>query len=116
MPDTPPIHVHVHVYLPDTVTQQLAVLIQQGHQIMNQLDDLRAQLAAANTTTNQISTLVTEIASDLDELIAKLAAGAPGSQEVIDATAEATALTARLSETAAALTGVAAKYPAPPTP
>jgi hypothetical protein len=77
---------------------------------MAALDEVRAALAAANEQTTVIGTTVAEIASDLDDLIAKIAAGQPGSEEVAAATAEATALTSKLTETAATLQTVASKH------
>jgi len=82
----------------------------QGVRIMAALDDLKAQLAAADAKTTEIGTTISEIAADLDDLIAKLANGQPGSTEVAEATAAATALTSRLTDTAATLATVAAKH------
>jgi hypothetical protein len=77
---------------------------------MAALDELKAQLAAADAKTTEIGATVAEIASDLDDLIAKIAAGAPGSAEVVEATAAATALTGKLTETATTLQAVASKH------
>lgn len=105
-------HFHIHLHIPEIaeLSRKVDLLTQQGVQIMGALDDLKAQLAAANDQTNQIASTLTEVASDIDDLIAKLAAGTPGSEEVVEATAAATALTARLTETATALRAVADKH------
>ena len=77
---------------------------------MAALDELRAEIAASNTKAAENGVLLTEIASDIDDLIAKLANGEPGSAEVAEATAEAKALTAKLTETGERMQSTAGKH------
>jgi hypothetical protein len=77
---------------------------------MAALDDLRKALADSNSAADAAGATIAEIASDIDDLIAKLAAGTPGSEEVRQATEEAAALTAKLTATAATLTETASKH------
>lgn len=95
------VHIPELVDLVRPLLKALDRIRKQGETIMAALDELRKQTAEGFAT-------VAEIAGDIDDLIKRLAEGQPGSQEVADATAEATALTAGLKE-------VAAKY-TPPTP
>lgn len=118
------IHIHIdRVIVHDHDAAVLDAIQQLKETIMPALDELKAQLTAADEQTNQIATTlagtsatISEIATDIDRLLELLANGTPGSTEVAEATAQAAALTARLSttaqqltETATTLQGVAAK-------
>lgn len=70
---------------------------------MAAFDDLKAELGVINGTTN-------EIAADLDEVIAQLS-NPRGLTE-----AQAQEIVSDLKSTSTTLKGIAAKYPAPPTP
>lgn len=74
------------------------------------LENVNATLDAALARADESGTTIAEIVVDLDDLIAKLAAGTPGSAEVADAEAKATALTAKLDATADALKSAAGKH------
>lgn len=112
---------HIHIHLPEIQTRLVAIEervighLKQGVDIMAALDIVRAEIAAAKGKLTALGSTVTEISTDLDDLITRLANGTPGSQEVIDAEAEAKALTAQLDEIGAAASSVAAKH-TPPTP
>lgn len=107
------IHIHIErvVIHDDQVESRiLNALAKTEERILMALEELRTQLAQANEQTTTIAATLTEVASDLDDLIAKLAAGTPGSQEIADATAEATTITNSLRSTADALRAVADKH------
>jgi uncharacterized phage infection (PIP) family protein YhgE len=117
------IHIHIERVIVHDEAAIIAAIQHAEERIMGALDALQAQLDQANEQTNQIAAnlaalgpTITEIATDIDNLLAIIAAGTPGSQEVADATAKATALTAQLTtaasqltDTATTLQGVAAK-------
>lgn len=104
------IHIHIERVVIHDESLILSALAKTEERITMALEELRTQLAQANDQTNQIATTLTEVATDLDDLIAKLAAGTPGSQEIADATAEATTVTNTLRSTAEALRAVADKH------
>ncbi len=73
----------------------------QGERIMGKIDDLNAELAKINDTTN-------EIAADIDDLLKQAEGGVSES--------DAAAFQAKLSELSDRLKGVAAKHDTPPAP
>jgi ABC-type transporter Mla subunit MlaD len=106
-----------YVHLPELpellkpLLKMLTRIHRQGEQIIMALEAVKAALAAANTKLDEIGTAqgetgtaLTEIASDLDALIAKLAEGQPGSVEVQEATDAANALVTRLNDLGASAT------------
>lgn len=125
------IHVNLHLQLSDAVWQQLGRLItQQGDRIMGALDPIREQLRTQAgklgeiaTAQSTAATATAEILLDLREVLQKLANGVPGSTEVAETLAEATALTDQLTVAAdkakadaETLQEVAALYTADPPP
>lgn len=88
----------------------LQAIAQVEERLMAALDDLRTALADSNMQMAQISATLGEVSTDLDDLITKLANGAPGSQEVLDATADAQALRQRLADMATSVRDIAAKH------
>lgn len=94
-----------------------AVITEAEERIMTVLDQLRAAQAETKTLLGTVAATIDEIRTDLSDLLARLANSAPGSQEVLDATAEATEIKDRMAAAVAALRGAADLYtPGGPTP
>lgn len=112
---------HVYLHLPDS-------LLTLGEKLMSNLDDIKAEQAAQReqlgniaTAQTQIAGSITNVAGDIDDILAKLAAADPNSPETADILAEAKSFTSGLGSAATALTeqaatlqAVADKY-TPPT-
>jgi hypothetical protein len=81
-----------------------------GGLLMSQLDDLKVALADTQAAQTQIAAALTEIASDLDDLIALVSAGSPDLTEVL---AAATAIRDAAKSQADAATADAAKFTPP---
>ena len=71
------------------IHRKLDSIIQQGEKILAKVDELKAELVAANEVTN-------EIADDVKDLLEKLAAGGLTVEEADAVKAEIVALTERL--------------------
>jgi hypothetical protein len=82
------IDVNLHTISPNVEAKIDKILQQQGV-MMAKVDDLKAELVAANQATD-------DIAVELDDLVKKLAAGGLTADETAEVTAQATALKAKL--------------------
>jgi hypothetical protein len=105
-------HFHHTFHFGDTTVMhaKLDVIKRQGEIIMGKIDEAIAELEAANQATNEIAAAVSESATDIDDILAKLAAGG-GDQAQLDALLErARANTAALRAQAEAARAVAAKH------
>lgn len=90
-----------HVGILSKILDKVEKVYQQGVKILAKVDELLAELQAANETTN-------EIAADLDDLLARLTGGL--------SPAEAETVKAKIVELQGKLKDVAAKHtPTPPT-
>lgn len=98
-----------------------AIITAAEERIMGRLDQLRAAQGDTKRSIGEVATIIEDINGDLSDLLARLANSDPGSQEVMDATAEATEIKESLAAAVAALRTAAGRYtpgqqPPPPPP
>jgi len=88
----------------------LAAMTAAKESIMSVLDDLRAAQAATKVLLGDIATVIDTINTDLSDLLARLANSTPGSQEVMDATADANEIRTRMQSAVEALRAAEGRY------
>lgn len=91
------IDVHVHLHSTGNggeIERKLDLVLANQGVMMAKVDDLKAELVAANEATN-------EIAADIDDLVKRLAAGGLSPEETADVQAQLSALKVKLQGVAA---------------
>lgn len=81
-----------------------------GDRIMSKLDEMNDELVQINQQTNDMATTSAEISSDMDDLIAKLAAGGLTAEEADAVKAKLAELKGTLGTLQSGLTDIAAKH------
>jgi hypothetical protein len=106
-------HFHFTFHLPElgaNIERKLDLILRKENTIMGKLDELAAELVVANEQTNAIATAVAESATDIDDLLAKVAAGGLDPVELAAVLDQARANTTALRAQAQAAQAVAAKH------
>lgn len=89
------IHIHIPNITNEDISCKLDKILEQLEVMMAKVDELKAELVAANEATN-------ELASDMDDLLSRLEGGLSAE--------EATAVQAQITELKTKLQAVAAKH------
>jgi hypothetical protein len=109
--------VHIDRVIVNPIDELRAIITDTEERIMATLDALRAAQGETKTLLTAAADVINEINTDLQDLLARLANSTPGSQEVMDATAEATEIRDRMTAAVSALRSAAGLHtPGAPTP
>lgn len=113
------IHVHVHgacgVGDRDTILAAIGEVSGKVEQAMGKIDEMRAELAQANQTTNESAAVLDEISADVESLKSRLEGGL-SAEEAAEVQQKLTDLNASLAAQKTTLQGVAAQYTPPAAP